>query len=288
MLKRSTYILGIILLGTLLLSVCENNKEPEVPSITTTLGEILIKGENTPTSTMTLLPGTTVRFESIITAYHSSGCDSIEDKTQAGGLILPNGTKLIAQGTKERPIIFITSEKDGSDATGTLVFEETADNSSILEYCEFKGDISIQISNSMTVQYCKFDGGNSSSFISISSSSESVLRYNNFNNMGQYKMAVDIISGSPLFTYNNIDRGGLGGMFVRCASSQTIENNNFTNIARTAVDYMINDGSSMTIRSNYIANCNGKTGVDTIGEQSHNVIYTNPQTSPVTSAGCGW
>jgi hypothetical protein len=71
---------------------------------------------------------------------------------------------------------------------------------------------------------------------------------------------------------------------VKSTGKLTVKFNNITNCD----SYAISATTSTIVNHNYIANNNGKQGVDTTGEQSDGVIYTNQQTSPVIDAGCEW
>lgn len=274
----------------LCLNVCEN-RQPETPSITESPGLVVIRGAtNTLTNTMTLQPGTTVQFASIITAYHSGGLGcGYENDRQQGRLTISDGGKLIAQGTADNPVIFEISNGD----TGLLIFEETADSSSTLEYCEFKGNINIQISNNMAVQYCKFENETRADpdiqlgSLGIRNDSKMLLKYNTFNKSG-----IEIRgTSSPNITFNDIDGKNSSlqpyGIWFDSQTNPIIESNNIVNTQYSAVLYNT-QFTSYTITSNYIANCDGKTGADSTGIQCWNIIYNNPQTANISNSGCGW
>lgn len=253
-------ILGIIIF---LFSGCGEN-----PSIKTGSGTVEICGKNTLTDTMVVSPGSTVTFKRITrgTFLFLTGED--------GELDVGTGGELVAQGVSGNIISF---NLDGQ--RGTLNFSDTASNNSKLEYCEFKGDIQVCVSNSMSIQYCKFDNG-FHSFAGISILGNSIVQYNSLLN----GPGISSEKGSPIIKYNNMDSGSQG-ISILSASLPDINNNNITNMSVYA---FIFQGSSYTVTSNYVANCKGKTGADLDGSQSSGVVYVSPQTSPVSGTGCGW
>jgi hypothetical protein len=237
--------------------------------IKTSNGLIEVIGNNTVTGTMTINPGTTVKFEETTSIFAGGG--------EQGELEFVNGGKLLAQGTAAQPIIFENSPPSG----GHMYLRDTADNNSIIEYCQI--GIPLDIYNSATIQKCKFNDA----WLNCFGVSQSTIQYNSFNRTLRYSAASISLDINTIcqVKYNNIDSGNWVG--IDCATlSPTIGNNNITNTAEAAV--YASDSSSVTINSNYIANCNGKTGVDITGIQSRNVIYTNPLTVAVSSAGCSW
>ena len=233
-------------------------------------GTIDVKGKNTIYNTMTISPGTTVTFYPVTINFGIGLFGGYEN----GELIIGSGGKLLAQGTKDKIITF---------EAGSITFNSDASNESIMEYCEFKEGVVVSISNSMTVQYCKFNGDR---WLLVYGNSN--IKYNTFNTVG-----IGIYDNSaPLIYYNHIDLTNpaytFAGIDIRMSVVQPdIKYNNIINVQNYAI-YYESTSSSITVDSNYIANCNGKIGVDTTGEQSLNVIYINPQTSLITGAGCGW
>lgn len=230
-------------------------------------GTIDVKGKNTIYNTMTISPGTTVTFYPVTINFGIGLFGGYEN----GELIIGSGGKLLAQGTKDKIITF-----EG----GNITFNSDASNESIMEYCEFKEGVKVNISNSMTVQYCKFYSG-------LGVYGNTLIKYNSFANIG-----IGLHDGSnPSLIYNHIDlnKNSLGsqGIYIYSQSTPNIENNNILNTPESAIEYKAISSSYM-VTSNYISNCNGQLGVDTIGIQSKNIIYINPQTSPIPGAGCGW
>lgn len=74
------------------------------------------------------------------------------------------------------------------------------------------------------------------------------------------------------------------GIILNTSGNPIIEYNNIANCVYDAIN-----SSTISVNNNYISDCNGKVGVDLTGEQSNDqVIYQNPQTSPIAEAGCGW
>jgi len=232
--------------------------------------------------TMTIEPGTKVFMSpDVILFFIPAG--------ETGELIIKDGGKLIAQGTKDNPIIW------GEDRTGGghIYFQETASDESIIEYCEFNEGYPITVENSTTIQYCKFN--NVKTF--LTQHSNSLFQYNSILNSEIYGGNVCVtgdngINPSPSIYYNDIENGGEGiqvGFLSFPIGTPKIEYNNVKNTNEEAI-YYYSDISTQTLKieNNFIINCNGKSGVDTTGEQSKNVTYTNPRTTPVSNAGCGW
>lgn len=265
--KDHTKILMAIVLMTLFLSVCEEGKQ----EIITSQGEITIIGYNELTTTMTISPGTTVKFQSYEPSGGPIGCHGLG---KPGELKITGGGKLIAQGTKDNPIIF--------EGIGNLIFDDTASNESVLEYCQLKDQVHISISNSIVVKYSKFETGPVSEGYQfyIGNNSRPQIQY---NNLEDYFLIIEGNS-EPSINYNYFNKGGI---IISSNTLVTMENNNIIFTAGEAI-YYNSETSSLTVTSNYIANCNGKTNVDITGEQSRNVVYIDPQSNPINSAGCGW
>jgi hypothetical protein len=242
-------------------------------------GLIEVIGNNTITSAMTINPGTTVRFEDV-TSLFAGGGDS-------GALEIKDGGKLIAQGTASNPIIIETKSGQGP---GYIYLRSNATNDSVMEYCSIGASTVIQIENNATIQKCKFNDGR----IIVLSNSQSLMQYNTFNKtstLSGTNISIGDTSASdasPLIYYNNIIGGGGNGIGLSFNGTPDIRYNNITNKSEEAIFYYNENLSSITIQGNYIADCNGKSGADTTGNQSYNVIYTNPLTVAVSSAGCGW
>lgn len=251
----------------------ENRGDTISGDITIRSGETyIIKGGKTVTNgaTMKIEPGAKIRF----VALEIGGPGGTI--TKIGGIGFQDNSKMIAKGTKENPIVFeLGSEKGG----GVVNFKEDSSNDTVIEYCEFR-KVSLGLSNSVIVRYCKFNYAS----LNISKQSRSFIIYNDFN--GEI---ISIDTSSPSIKYNNLishlnlDRGAI----IRYDSSTPIvEYNNITKSSDKAI-YL--SGGTLTINNNYIADCNGQTGVDLTGSQSSSgVVYQNPRTTPVPDAGCGW
>ena len=239
-------------------------------------GSIKVRGYNELRDTLTISPGTKVCFESYyLPIFDFSG--------HAGELVVKEGGKLIARGTKEKPIVFESIYKHTSDG---LYFESSASNESILEYCEFREGVVVNISNSMTVQYCKFFNISELPYIEIKCNSNSLIKNNSFFGVGIW---LDN-EASPLIQYNSMDENNstTNGIAMGLKCSPDIQYNNITNSLGAAISRGEASDSSFTVSNNYVANCFGKIGVDTTGIQSYRITYINPQTVPVFGAGCGW
>ena len=236
--------------------------------------EITVEGENTISNTLIISPGTKVYFMTIKTF------SLISWSRQKGKLTIKNGGKILAQGTKGEPIIFETDSM--GFGSSNIEFSSNASDDSILEYCKFNNRMKVNISNSMTIQYCKFDMADS---IEIKGGSNSKIKYNFLNGTG-----IGCLDNStPLISFNiitDISKTGGVGIYIGSESLPNIEKNNIINRTAEAIYYV--GTNSYTVTANYIENCNNKTGIDTIGGQSHNITYVNPRNSPVTEAGCGW
>jgi hypothetical protein len=203
--------------------------------------------------------------------------------------------KIIAQGTREKPIVF-RYYSDTVEDVGSII--GTINPESIFEYCEFI-NINIYLTDTIKpIQHCKF----TNSYLRVNDNyPEQIVQYNTFNDslivVGNYNFSSSVgyyYYGSVSFLYNIIDGSGeMGYGIFFYNGSLYADNNNITNIS----GYAIYNGSDMLYpgysglyeaKSNYIANCNGLIGTDTTGEQCRGITYTNPQTSPVPGTGCGW
>ncbi|MFH1541172.1 MAG: hypothetical protein ABID79_04900 [Elusimicrobiota bacterium] len=231
----------------------------------------IIKGTKTISGqTIEFKPGTRVRFESEKTS-------TIGGETHVyGQLIFTNGARLIARGTPNNPIVFETEDEGG------ILLKNDASSNSIIEYCKFDLDTYISCENSITIQYCKFDHAWISSWVSDTQVVKPTIQYNSFDSSLPYRNAGNIISGGfSVIQFNEMK----GGYRPISAGTIVIKKNNIVN----SLDYAIVSGPGAEVHDNYIANCNGKTGPDTTGEQVDiSGTYTNPQTSPIPNAGCGW
>ena len=244
------------------------------PNLMIIRGEKTYSGEN---EVLEITPGTRVVFRESGKFLFSEGY------ANRGQLIFSNGAKLIATGEAER-IIF---EPGDNVARGYITLEENASNDSIIKYCELI-DLNLNIKNLTTINHNKFQ----QSLIDCYFSGSTVIEYNSFEGDPE-TYGTGIVSGylsydppvptvSAIIKYNIINNWRFGICFNQ-NDTPVIEYNNFTNCGSYAVGWI-----SGTINNNYISDCNGKTGVDTTGEQSGGVSYQNPQTSPIAEAGCGW
>lgn len=230
-------------------------------------GLIVVRGKNAMTDVMTINPGTIVRFEET-TGLWGGG--------EPGELEITDGGKLVAQGTAQSPIVF----ENGSQSTGHIYLRENASSENMIEYCHNNG-IEIDVECSVTIERCKFNEG----MIMVTKSPQLIIQYNTIQRT-QGSSAIGIgaeTNGSTQIHYNNISGGECG---IGLGIAVSIENNNITNTSTEAI--YAGPISPVTVNGNYISDCNGKTGADTTGIQSHNVIYSNPQSIPVSTAGCGW
>jgi len=236
---------------------------------------LVITGRHTISGeTLELKPGTIVRFKPV-TAFSLAGTVVVE----SGELVFENGGRLIARGTLGNPIIFTREEDEG-----ILTFKENSDGvNTVIEYCKFEKNTHINCENSITIQYSKFDHA----WIELGKNSKSLIQYNDFSSLPPAGLAsraitvgMDYIDPYPTIQFNNIT-----GYYHAVTVGSIVKNNNIRDSEQEAIL-----GSSKTIiDSNYIANCNGKTGPDTTGEQVDTLgTYTHPKTEPISGAGCGW
>ena len=243
---------------------------------------IIIRGPKTISGeTYEIKPGATVRFKC---SKYGFG----EDKEE-GQLVFTNGGKLVANGQEERIIL----EAGEGYYEGRVVFEASASTESIVQYCEFN-HIPIDMEVSIPIRHVKFIGCCIGCRLGISS----VIEYNTFDGDGFASSAIQAEAGenvSPVIRYNEIKNTIGKGMYFSENENPTIEWNNITNCEDEAIAWYNEDGGGvppptqeLIVSNNYIANCNGKSGVDTIGEQCFNVTYQNLQSAPVDGAGCGW
>lgn len=272
--RKKTIMLFMLLVIMLSLQGCgvfDIFEELFDPNLMIIRGPKTISGEN---NVLEIAPGTRVLFKESGKFLFSEGY------ANRGELIFKDGAKLIANGEAER-IIF-----DATNCNADIIFEENASNDSIVKYCEFKY-LSILIRNDTTINYNKFQ----QSVVICYVNSSPHIEYNTFDG-GEYSDSDGICSSQlasdpePTTTptiINNIFVHCYNSISFRVTDTPVIEFNNITYGHLYAVGWI-----SGTINNNYISDCNGKTGVDTIGEQSGGVTYQNPQTSPIAEAGCGW
>jgi hypothetical protein len=276
--RKTPKFLGLIFIGTIVLNLTSCDLlNPNNAGISTEGTTMTVTGYNKITNTLTISAGMTVTFK--------------EDRRETPGEIyLADGGKLIAQGTASSPIVF---QNVTGQSHGHLTFKENSSIESVVEYCEFKEHTLIEMESSGLIQHCKFD----SSFVVLSKLCNSLIQYNSFVSSQDNYIFIKSGGGgdyqpTPKIQYNNFE-GGLNGMEI-FSSPEFIKYNNILNSSDYAIYYPGSDylggefPDKYTADNNYIANCDGQSGVDTTGIQSRNVTYTNPQTSPVSSAGCGW
>jgi len=244
------------------------------PNVEVIRGTKTISGDG---NVFTIQPGTTVRFKE--TTFGNVW----------GELVITNGAKLIAQGTAEEPIIF-----ESPDIGGQITLKETASNESIIEYCELNSSTRVDVWNStVTIQYNKFN----TSSISLCKNSSPIILYNTFDGQSELIQLIwgGAYAGSAIIKYNIIKSALSHGIQLHTGGlygnkRPILEYNNIEDCEDYAVWWWNEDDENdkLSISNNYIANCNSKTGVDTTGEQSDNVIYETYRTTPVEEAGCGW
>jgi len=235
------------------------------PSITIEPGLITVNGTNYISNTLTIDPGTRVVFKELPEGF-------VIDPTSGapGKLIITNGGRLVAIGTKEKPINFVAESKFSA-----IVFI-SGNQGSILQYCDFSGFDSIDINDSITMKYCKVE-----TYINFNISAPAIIQYNTLNTHFPIN-----ITNAVNFQYNDVVATiEINGISVP-SSFPTIRNNNIYSGLSLAINNLCT--SSITVSSNYIHDSNGKTGVDIDGSQSYNTKYDSPQISPIASAGCGW
>lgn len=195
-------------------------------------------------------------------------------------LVLRDGAKIIAKGTPDKPIIFEAQKEARVLFMGSGNWEQ-----SLIEYCKFGKDVDLEIEAPLPVRYCKFVG-------STLWAEEGEVSFNTFQ--GACSRGRIIINGygvRPKITYNQIKDGKRGIVFDSICQPE-IRFNNIINTESYAVgkyyDIWVPSPTYHTIDHNYIADCNGQTGVDLDGGQSKCILYTNAQNSPIPGAGCGW
>ena len=120
-----------------------------------------------------------------------------------------------------------------------------------------------------------------------------IIQYNSFNVEPTFASSFIIAGGgsdtapTPKIQYNSLQNSYFG-VQIMCIPD-TIKYNNITNMEEEAIRYYNPSGpSTYTVTTNYISDCNGEVGVDSNGSQSNNIIYSNPQTTPILNAGSGW
>jgi len=251
--------------------------------------KLIIQGENYIENgeTLEIPAGTTVEFktsgELAPLALHFG---------KHGRLIIRNGGVIIAQGTAENPIYL----NDYPISNG-ICFVNSNTQESVFEYCEFvKGFDGINIeSSTVKMEHCKFDFLHSpydyqdnSPFSYEGAEGDFTFRYNYvevccLNVKNKCLIEYNYFNDAGVFFYNDYN--------IASSDYPIIQYNNIVNNAGPPVKLCFPEGGAvenLTINYNYIANCNGKTGVDTDGSQCENVIHQNPQTSFIAEAGCGW
>lgn len=249
--RRIYFYLVALCISIFLVSCSQNNYIKYEP------GKVIIHGRNTLTETITLEPGTMVVFQS----YTGFG---FSPSVVPGQLTIANGGRLIAKGTKEMPIIFDAGSNEG------LIRYEDSSEGNVLEYCEIR-HILITIHNSLSVKYSKLTNY---SWLDIYEAN--TVEYNNFNQSSIF------ISNNVSFKYND----AINNVFLVYTGQPEIANNNIMDNSKAAIHNY--NTTPLIVTFNYIANCNGISGVDTTGIQSVNVTYVSPNTMIVPGAGCGW
>jgi len=228
-------------------------------------GEIIVVGHNEMNRQMTIERGTKIIFKRSLTT--SESC--IE--------FLGNGS-LIAQGTAEEPIVF---EGEGK-GTITYVPPAIGVGEFILDHClfeELRNDIFCP--NPTTIEYCKFKNTGVKTCPGFSGS----IQYSTFQiTNNRISIWIQESSSTAKIQYNDIE-GGQKGMYLSHPPESIIGYNNITNCTEEAIYSWVYD---YTVNNNYIANSNGKSGVDTTGEQCYNIIFGSYLTTPIEDAGCGW
>ena len=126
----------------LLLNACQTKP----PGIYYGNGTIKIRGPYELSDTITISPGTLVKFEIAEEGFY------IFMHYVEGKLTIANGGKIIAKGTKDKPIIF---ECEG---TADIIFESSASNESVLDYCNFIEAYLHVYNSSITIRECTQNG----------------------------------------------------------------------------------------------------------------------------------
>lgn len=234
---------------------------------------LVITGRHTISGeTLELKPGTIIKFKPV-KGFSLAG----EVILESGELVFENGAKLIARGTPSDPIIFTREEDEG-----ILTFKENSDGkNTIIQYCEFREKTHIRTeASSLCIEYNKFRK-TWTEYPIYQIKGSMLIKNNTFE--GSNTTLIDC-GGSGTraeIIYNDIKNGYYG---IDSAGELTVKYNNITNCD----GFAISAPASSVIDTNYVANNNGKQGVDVTGEQSDHVAYTNPQTSPIPNADCGW
>ena len=238
---------------------------------------MIIRGQKTVSGAgevFTVPPGTTVEFRSLALAQIN------------GELLITGGSKLIAQGTAEEPIIF-----KSNNTGGIIYFDTSASTASVVEYCNFD-DTDIKMLNSTNIQHCKFSICSIELYFAITPT----IQYNSFEGTTAYSESSQIISRNgeneynlaPIIRYNNFTTIYNFAIYFYEGENPIIEYNNITNCEEFAIYHASNNSIQYTVNNNYISNCNGLTGLDTTGEQSHNITYSSYKSTFISEAGAGW
>jgi len=253
--------------------------------------KIIIQGENyiENEDSLVIEPGTTVEFR-----YSGRLWFIYFEFAHYPTLTVRNGGVIIAQGTAENPIYINSYDYD----QGEIYITDSNSQENYFKYCDFSNIWLLSMGNSkVIIENCKFNNGDGriglggredyqnefaynyvicGTYGGVGVGHNTYVAYNNFVDGNVCFANVDNLGSNyyPDIRYNNITGSPRAAVILTPQVIPPQEN--------TVLDHLV-------IHYNYIANCNGKTGVDTDGSQcGEYVTHSDPRTEPVESAGPGW
>jgi parallel beta-helix repeat protein len=211
-----------------------------IKSDTTWEKEVVIRGdvEIARGATLTIMPGAVVKFVKIEPEGPSKLYKDKETYFPRAELIIRG--RIIAQGTKDRMIVFTSAEKSPNVADwGAINFLDTQDN--ILEYCEFSyGHTSVHCHGAQViVANCYFhDSGvaiGQKDVKGFKTKCKVPMLYNRITGNGG-----GILFGggtSPTITHNQISDNKFFGIFGKKGASSHVRYNNVTHNGKGVIVY---------------------------------------------------
>ena len=211
-----------------------------IKSDTTWEEEVLVKGDvEIPKGvTLTVMPGTVVKFAKIAEYGPSKLYKDKETYFPRAELIIRG--KLLAQGTKDKMIIFTSAEQSPRPAVwGAINFLDTRNN--VLEYCEISyGHTSIHChGGQVIVANCYLhDNGVAIGQKNVKGSKTICVVPILYNRITENGGGVLFGKGtSPTITHNDISRNKFFGIFGKKGGSMYVRYNNITHNGKGVIIY---------------------------------------------------
>jgi parallel beta-helix repeat protein len=214
-----------------------------IKSDTTWSGEILIKGdvEIAKGATLTITPGTVIKFVRI----ESHGPANLYDKIKAKNVAFDRAEliirgKLLAQGTKDKMIVFTSAESSPKPGDwGAINFQDSANN--LLEYCEMSyGDTAIHGHGvQVAVANCYLhDNGVAIGFKNVKEHrTQGLMNISNNRIIGNGGGVLCGKDTRASISNNEISSNQIYGVFGKKAYSCQLKNNNITRNGKGIILY---------------------------------------------------